>query len=248
MTATQDECVAQSSRPAWTLSRVIYVTAGVIVAWLALGMYDGFKLSEYILTKDPARFSPLYHAVIAAPFVYVSALALATCFFRPIRNLWQWDKGSTRFSWQSVTKQVLLGLSGGLLVSLLCAAFPTTHRNVQLGGVAEHLSGSNSEYLLVPIFILLVSAIAICTEVFFRGIVMRTLAEYSNLPSSIIASCLLSAYLWSFDTPAATAAILGAVSGILFYKTRFLLSSIVATAVFLTTGPLCSAIFHRLIA
>ena len=209
-------------------------------------MYAGLRLSKYILTKDHATFTALYDVVIATPFVYIFTLALAIWFFRPIRNLFAWDKRLTKISWRSISTQVLLGVLAGLLVSLLSAPFPITHKGAQLGDVAGHLSGSNSAYLFVPIFILLVSAIAICTEVFFRGIVMRSLTEYSNLSSSIIASCLLSAYLWSFDRPAATAVILGAVSGILFYKTRFLLSSTLATMVFLCTGPLFSAVFHRL--
>ena len=246
MTKTQDECVTESSLPAWTPSRVIYAMAGVICVWVALNTYAGLRLSKYIQTKDHATFTALYDVVIATPFVYIFMLALAIWFFRPIRNLFAWDKRLTKISWRSISKQVFLGVLAGLLVSLLSAPFPITHKGAQFGDVAGHLSGSNSAYLFIPIFILLVSAIAICTEVFFRGIVMRSLTEYSNLSSSIIASCFLSAYLWSFDRPAGTAVILGAVSGILFYKTRFLLSSMLATMVFLCTGPLCSAVFHRL--
>jgi ABC-type polysaccharide/polyol phosphate export permease len=76
--------------------------------------------------------------------------------------------------------------------------------------------------------------------------VLRTLANYSNLSSSVIASSLLSGYLWSFDRPAVTVVILGAVSGTLFFKTRSLIPSILAGIVFLSAAPLCSEIFHRL--
>jgi membrane protease YdiL (CAAX protease family) len=246
MTTARELHMAQSSHPGWSLSRVIYAIAGVIAVWFALGLYDGSIVSRYILTKNPATFSSLYHVVVATPFIYILTLASAICLFRPVGNLFQWNDRPARFSWRSIANHVLLGISAGLLVSILSAPFPIIHKHTQLLDVAEHLSGSNSAFLLIPIFILLVSAIAICTELFFRGFVLRTLANYSNLSSSVIASSLLSGYLWSFDRPAVTVVILGAVSGTLFFKTRSLIPSILAGIVFLSAAPLCSEIFHRL--
>lgn len=81
-------------------------------------------------------------------------------------------------------------------------------------------------------------------ELFFGGILFRSLAEYASVPASIIASCLLGAYLWPVGSPFA-GVIFGAVSAILFYKSRFLLASIVAATVFLCAGPLCSQVFHH---
>jgi len=220
--------------------------AGVIAVWFALGIYEGHVLARFILARETAT-SSVHQVLMATVFVYIIALVVAIGFFRPIRNLFHWDRELTRVGWPSISKQLLWGVVGGLLVSLLSAPLPITHQYTQIADVADYLSGSNSAYLFVPIFTLLIVAVSICTELFFRGIVLRTLTEYTNLLPSIIASCLLSAYLWSFNRPSITAVILGAVTGILFYKTRFLLSSIATTAVFLCIGPLCSAIFHRLV-
>ena len=241
--------MTQSTHPAWTPSRVIYTMAGVLAVWTMLGEYEVLELSRHIWTKDPAGFTALSrHVLIATPLVYILTLAITLWFFRPARSLFHWDKELTRLGWRSICKQALQGVLAGLFVSLLCAPFPTKSKYFfKLGDIAMMLSGSNSAYFYFPIWISLVVAISICTEIFFRGIILRTLANYANLSSSIIASCLLSAYMWSFDRPAITAVILGAVSGILFYKTRYLLPSIIAAIVFLFTGPLCSAIFHRFV-
>lgn len=239
--------MTQSTHSAWSPSRVIYAMAGVLAVWTLLGEYEVLELSRHAWHTDPAGFAALSrHILIATPLVYIVTLALTLCFFRPVRSLFHWDNELTGVSWRSISKQVLQGLLAGLFVSLLCAPFPTKTKYVfELDDIAMMLSGSNSAYFFFPIWISLVAAISICTEIFFRGIILRTLANYANLSSSIIASCLLSAYMWSFDRPAVTAVILGAVSGILFYKTRSLLPSIIAAIVFLFTGPLSSAIFHR---
>jgi len=87
-------------------------------------------------------------------------------------------------------------------------------------------------------------ALAVSSEIVFRGIVFRTCARYASVPAAILASCLLFALIF----PALgfiAAIILSVTSSILYYKTRNLLASILANALF-TVGGNGITLYHRL--
>ena len=87
-------------------------------------------------------------------------------------------------------------------------------------------------------------ALAVSSEIVFRGIVFRTCARYATVPAAALASCLLFAYIFPVVGFIA-AIILSVTSSILYHKTRNLLASILANALF-TVGGNGITLYHHL--
>ena len=86
--------------------------------------------------------------------------------------------------------------------------------------------------------------LAVSSEVVYRGVVFRTLVAYAGTPAAVLGSCMLFAFIFpvlSFPS----AIILGGTSAILYYRTRNLLTSITANAIF-TVGGGALTLYHGL--
>jgi len=224
-----------------SLSKVIYVLAGMFASLyfvdkFAVHLMSKIFRTDYTRSLFDAWFLYLGLCCVAAPII-------GATFFSPVKSLFSWPThNSTRSPDKFV--QVLCGVAGGLLASLLAAPLPKGLSEGVIWDLASRLAGDDSYYLFFPFLVLLGIVASVATELFFRGVVFRVLVVSANLTSAIVASSLLSAYMWSFDRPLAVL-IFGVISGLLFYRTRNLLASILANTLFLLTNDLSCAIFHR---
>jgi len=213
------------------------------------------KYTTHILLNDirSGRFSGLDEVVrtnISFMFVfYVIVFMAGIICIRPSTTLFFWNRVPDLKSY-SILRLLFIGLIGGAIASVLASALPISgmHKGIGTAGdqIAQIINYNHSAMLMIPITILLIIFVAVITELFFRGIVFRSLAEYSTMPAATVVSCLLCSLVWPIYNPTA-GIVLGVVSSILFYRTGKILPSVVANAAFTLTGPACSVLLHRLL-
>jgi membrane protease YdiL (CAAX protease family) len=75
----------------------------------------------------------------------------------------------------------------------------------------------------------------VATEILFRGVFLARLLEITTIGTALILSSLLFAWTWQVFNPAA-AIVFSVGSGILFYRTRSILSCVVANFAFTLGG------------
>jgi Type II CAAX prenyl endopeptidase Rce1-like len=114
----------------------------------------------------------------------------------------------------------------------------------QLGLIPTLIASAFSPLPILEL-VFFVIAFALGSEIVFRGIVFRTFAAYASIPAAVLGSCLLFALVCPF-LGFLSALILGVSCAILFYKTRNLIASVVANALFILAGSGLT-VYHGLI-
>jgi membrane protease YdiL (CAAX protease family) len=124
----------------------------------------------------------------------------------------------------------------GLLACIaLCAAFLTqSTSNIGTRFVQQSASYPSSMSVILKI-ILVFLLVPLVSEVFFRGIVLRTLAEHLSAPAAILCSSLLFAHFWPFFNWY-WAISLGVITSILYYCQRSLIFPIIVNIAATTLG------------
>ena len=95
--------------------------------------------------------------------------------------------------------------------------------------------------------VFIVVALAVGSELLYRGVLFRALASYVSVPAAILGSCIA----FGFTNPVfglAEGIIVGAACAIVYYKTRHLLAAITANAVFTVSAgglTLYHSLMHR---
>jgi membrane protease YdiL (CAAX protease family) len=101
-----------------------------------------------------------------------------------------------------------------------------------------------SDFVEIEKLVFFIIILAVSSEVVYRGVVFRTLADYVSTPAAVFGSCMLFAFICPvLNFPIAI--ILGGASAILYYRTRNLLASITANAIF-TVGGGALTLYHGL--
>jgi len=220
-----------------SLTRMIYAFSGGITLYLLLAYSGQFLLAR--LRHVPHWFDLWYYI---SSLCFVAAMLSIAVAYRFRTAVFRWDSEpiSASASWM---KSISLGLLGGAAALIIASPtfwFSWGHRRlepIQLL-IADALSPLRVLNLLFFVF-----ALAVSSEIVFRGIVFRTFARYARIPAAALASCLLFAFFFPVLGFAA-AAILSVTSSILYYKTKNLLAPIFANALF-TAGGGGIAVYHR---
>ncbi len=165
----------------------------------------------------------------ALTLLFLLAMVAVVLAYRPGRLLFAWPPADGKVGHRPI-KSIGLGAIGGLVVSALAAplVLPGETRAGFLANAIVDVYGMSPGNVLM--FLLLAVGLPVTSEMVFRGIVLRTLAEYASPPAATIASSLLFAYFWPVQSWA-VGIILGIVSAVLYYRTRTLTAPIVANAV-----------------
>jgi len=212
-------------RDAFTLSKLIYC-----LAFLIFGVYyASYVLINYLSARNNVGSlvaALAYSRLALYGFPLVGGLIVSLLYlpiklvFSPVRA--RTDVRSTRFS------GVLYGASVGLLLLVISIPF-LLRGDTGATVVAETISHVTSLNGLAMLFVMIV-ALPIVMEMTFRGIVFRTLLAHADVPSAVVASSLLFAFIWpTMGRPVGI--LLGVFSALLYLRTNSLLPSIVANAV-----------------
>jgi len=215
---------------AFPLSKLIYCLGFIIF----FGYYICLVVIEYLTARSsmPSLVAALGYSHFALfGFPLVSGIIICL-LYRPLRVVFSPVQSKTggRSTWVS---RLLYGIVGGLLVFAISIPFLLRE---DTGGefVAEAISHASSLNGLA-VLLLLIVALPVVMEVTFRGIVFRTLVVHADVPSAIVASSLLFAFIWpTFSRPVGI--VLGAFSALLYLRTNSLLSSILANALLSLCG------------
>src|ERR1051325_2483737 len=220
-----------------SLTRMIYAFCGAITLYWILNYASEILVAFY---RDRVPWG-LYRWYYVTNAWFVVAMLLVAAAYRFDAKVLGWRKDSTHevTGW---VQSISLGILGGTVALLLGGL------TVWFGWGADRLR--SIEWLIAdalspgPIFVLLVVifALAFTSEVVFRGIVFKTLAQYTTIPAAVLASCLLFACFFPVLGFMA-AIILGVMSSTLYYRTKNLIAPVTANALF-TAGCSGIALYH----
>lgn len=233
-----DEVAESDQHPvvAFPLTRMIYCVgvAFVLNEMLAYGswflfqkvLYPPFGLSRFDFWRQCVDLSFLL-AVFAASALYNPKFA---------RCMWR-----TSSEVAGGFKSIGVGLLGG--IAALALASPVFWFAPFIIPRPESIPSADIETLISRAFsplcvlelIFFVIALALGSEVLFRGIVLRTLEGCASRWAAILGSTLLFAAIYPVVDPPA-AIILGVASAMLYKRTRNLLAPSTANAIFITGG------------
>lgn len=233
--------------PSRAFDKLIYVISAAIVAYGIFLRVGANYLLEVFRNPHMERT-----ANIVSQYVYPATLLLfllitlgVVLVYRPIGALLIWTP-ITRTDHGGHTRNISYGILGGLIccgVAVPLILLRGGLRARSLFKIFADAYGMSAGSILM--LLLLVVALPIVSEMVFRGVVLRTLAEYVSVPAAIVASSLLFAYWWPV-LDWYEAIVLGFVSAILYYRTRSLTASIIANAVLTTaSGVLIVLLAYR---
>ena len=173
--------------------------------------------------------------------IYPDSCSEPTLPYRPKAELFRWPSSRPPVG---VFRSVGLGLAAGIAAFALASPIFWLGGDTQLESIRLLVAHALSPLRVLDL-VLLVIALAGGGEVVYRGIVFRTLAQYSSVPAAMLGSCFLFAYIFPvLDFSAAI--ILGIASAILYDRTRNLLAPITANAAFTVAGGALT-LYHDLI-
>lgn len=210
---------------------MIYVVCGAIVLYELFGLLALFLMRK--AQEHPSGvLRPFEIWAHGANLFFVVTMLAATLPYSPKRRLFRWRMGDgTTVTGTFVS--AIWGLVGGLAALALAIPFLWLG-DKQLRPISLLLMDTLSPIGLLKLAFF-VLALAISSEIVFRGIVFRTLKGYASAPAAVFASCLIFATVCPvFSYP--NAIILGVVSAILFQRFRNLLAPITANVLFMLGG------------
>ena len=188
--------------------------------------------------SDFSRADVWFHV---ANLFFVTAMLCVGIGYGFSKELFRWEPRSEGNGW---IRSISFGLLGGAVALVLASPmfwFGLGHRSFES---IQMLIGSALSPLRVFDLLFFIFALAVSSEIVFRGIVLRTVARYGSVPAAALASCLLFASIFPV-LGFVPAIILGVTSSILYYKTRTLLAPILANALFTVDGS-GIALYHNL--
>jgi membrane protease YdiL (CAAX protease family) len=217
---------SDEKRDLFSLTRMIYAVSGGILLYLLLE-YSGwfFFQRKRVSFFDFSRADLWFH--VSNLFFVTAMLCVGICYGFS-KELFRWEPRSDGNGWIT---SIPFGLLGGAIALVLASPifwFGLGHARLES---IQVLIGSAFSPLALFDLLFFIFALAVSSEIVFRGIVLRTTARYASVPAAALASCLLFAYIFPV-LGFVPAIILGVTSSILYYKTRTLLASILANALF----------------
>lgn len=209
-----------------------YALCGALILYGLFGFLAWFLLKKaQAYPLELLRFSRFW--LQGANLAFVVAMVAATLPYSPKRQLFSWPADDQK-PVAGTQMGLLWGVIGGAsALALASPVFWLGHK--QLGPITLLVADAMSLVGLLEL-LLVILALAISSEVVFRGVVFRTLALHASVPAAVVASCFLFVMVCPVFTSYPAAIILGVVAAVLFYRTRNLLASIVANVLFTLGG------------
>ncbi len=216
----------------FSLTRMVYALGGAFIVYELFGLLAWFLLRNALTHPlGPLRLSGFW-LLHGANLAFVVSMIAATLPYSPKGQLFSW-RIDEQTHVAGATMSVLWGIIGGA-TALAFTAPVFWMGDKQLGPITLLIADAMSLIGVLEL-LLIILALAISSEVLFRGVVFRTFERCASVPAAVIASCFLFAVACPvFGYPAAI--ILGVVAAVLFYRTRNLLASIIANALFTLGG------------
>jgi membrane protease YdiL (CAAX protease family) len=225
MTSTTEEEYRQSL---FSLTRMIYAVCSAVVLYKVLE-FGGWSVLRKVqnIPFGLYRFDLWFHATNLFCILAMLAVGLP---YRPKSELFHWQSPRPKFG---VFRSIWLGLGGGV-VALVLASPIFWIGDTRLESVRSLIAHAFSPLRVLDVVVFIL-ALAVTSEMAYRGVVFRTLASCATMPAAILASGMLFAYIYPvLSFPAAT--ILGIASAILYYRTGNLLAPTVSNVVFTAGG------------
>jgi membrane protease YdiL (CAAX protease family) len=222
----------------FSLTRMIYAVCSAIILYKVIEFSGWFLLRR--MQSPPWGLSLFGFWFRATGLLFALTMLAVTLPYHPKSEIFRWSQPTDRPA--GIFRSIGLGLVGG--VAALALASPIFWL---VGSRAEFIPSLLADALSplrvfeLAFFIII---LAVSSEVVYRGVVFRTLVAYASTPAAVLGSCMLFALICpvlSFPS----AIILGGASAILYYRTRNLLASITANAIF-TLGGGALTLYHGL--
>lgn len=221
----------------WTGSDLValYLTAallgGGVVAIMLIGsnrIPDSAMSRQQIvelLEKPDVRW--MFYLLIGASLAVLTVWMLAARF--------RWALGALGFRRERAGVHVLMGAVTGAVVALFGGAVNTVaHATPWLTSDASGLLDMFPVRVVDPLWVLIVPATLVVAplsgELFFRGMVYRTVRAHWRMPAAVLVTALLFALGSSVVAPFAALVALGAANGVMFERTRSLIPGVVASS------------------
>jgi membrane protease YdiL (CAAX protease family) len=222
----------------FSLTRMIYAVCSAIILYKVIEFSGWFLLRR--AQSLPWGLSLFGFWFRATALLFALTMLAVSLLYHPKSELFHWSQPTSRPV--GIFRSIGFGLLGGM------AAFALASPIFWLVGSRTEFIPSLIANALSPLRVLelvfFVIVLAVSSEVVYRGVVFRTLTDYANTPAAVLGSCMLFAIICpvlSFPS----AIILGVASAILYYRTRSLLASITANAIF-TVGGGALSLYHGL--
>jgi membrane protease YdiL (CAAX protease family) len=170
-----------------------------------------------------------YPARVLLTFLIVTTAA-GLC--GPVRSLFVWRPDA----WGKLAS-IALGSLTGVSLAIFAGLRQNSDSTFQYALLSDPLSAVG-----ITTILLLVLGLPVAGEVFFRGVVLRSLSEYTTAPAAIMGSSIIFACFWPLYSPSLRLVFAVLAAG-LFYRTRSLIAPIVASAV-LNCSLLIAVLYH----
>ena len=222
----------------FSLTRMIYTVCSAIILYEIVAFAGWFLLRRaHSLPWGLSLFGLWFRATSLWFALTMLAVSLP---YRPKSEIFRWSSPASRI--HGTFRSIGLGLVGGVAaLALASPIFWLVDKRLEFipSLIADALSPLR---VLELVFFIIV--LAVSSEVAYRGVVFRTLADYASTPAAVFGSCLLFASIYPvLSLPSAI--VLGVISAILYNRTCNLLAPIAANAVF-TVGGGALALYHAL--
>jgi membrane protease YdiL (CAAX protease family) len=169
--------------------------------------------------------------IYSANLLFFLLVMLVVVFiYRPIGAMVKWTP-SAEVSGSRHFQNLGYGVAGGLVCCAVAVPIMVLRGGMRVRfffNIFSDAYGMSAGSILM--FLMVALALPIASELVFRGVILRTLAEYVSIPAAIIASSVLFAYWWPV-LDWYEAIIIGLVSAILYCRTRTLTASVIANAI-----------------
>jgi len=208
---------------------MIYAVCGAIILYRLVLCYGWIAFDRlHTIPFGLPRYSFWF---LADGLLFLLTTLAVILFYRPVSPLFLWTSAPSRPV--GTVKSVAWGVAGAA-IAFACASPVFWGVEKNLGLIPMLISSALSP---LPILELIVFSIALAlnSEIVFRGIVFRTFAEYASIPAAVLGSCLLFLFICPV-LGVLSAIILSVSSAILFYKTRNLIASVTANLIFTLAG------------
>jgi membrane protease YdiL (CAAX protease family) len=220
----------------FSLTRMIYAVCSAIILLKAVE-FSGWFLLRRAQSIPWSLFGFWYRATC---LLFALTMLAVTFPYHPKSEIFRWSRPTDRPT--GIFRSIGLGLVAG--VAALALASPIFWLVGSRTEFIPSLIADALSPLRVSELVFFITIVAVSSEVVYRGVVFRTLVDYASTPAAVLGSCMLFAFICpvlSFPS----AIILGGASAILYYRTRNLLASITANAIF-TVGGGALTLYHGL--
>lgn len=224
----------------FTLSKLIYALSAVAV-FTNLSSHYLFSVLEGRARFEEAVARLAEYAYPAEALITLVVLSGVLLAYRPPRTIFAWYPHE-HSGWASI----VLGMAVGAGLSAFAGLSGNSDARLERGLLSAALVPNPGRATAILSVLLVAAALPIIGEIFFRGVVLRTLAEHTTFPAAILGSSLLFAVLFVPLYGPITRLVFSLLAGSLFYRTRSLIGPILAS-VTLSCLLLTSVLYRMLI-